>query len=249
VIELQAHQWDPVQPWAARTGGGVTVAIRRQLQGGEQGAGNRRRAWMHRHRWSRNGRRLLGSHHSALPRGRIIRETDSHDPGDRFASTWRHSQEPGTHKMAVILAIESHDPGTVTRSVSRDPARLAAPSDQSQHQRGLAKRGKDAEVHKRPASRPRSWRCSARRAATEAVACARNTALLMPYWGAPPFPMPRVVCCHSAPWQPKQLRPRRQITHEGLKQFGLQNRVRSLGSSRICRSVRSLTSMPKPARA
>ena len=48
------------------------------------------------------------------PRGRIIRETDSHDPGDRFASTWRHSHEPGTHKMAVILAIESHDPGTVT---------------------------------------------------------------------------------------------------------------------------------------
>jgi hypothetical protein len=29
--------WDPVQPWAARTGGGVTVAIP-QLQGGEQGA-------------------------------------------------------------------------------------------------------------------------------------------------------------------------------------------------------------------
>jgi hypothetical protein len=61
-----------------------------------------------------SGRRLLGNHHSASPRGRIIRETDSHDPGDKLASTWRHAHEPGTHKMVVILAIESHDPGTAT---------------------------------------------------------------------------------------------------------------------------------------
>ena len=95
--------WDPVQPWAARTGGGVTVAS--TAQGRRTGCWQPRRAWMHRHRWSRNGRRLLGSHHLASP-------PRSHYPGDKFApswrqfaSTWRHSHEPGTHKMAVILAI------------------------------------------------------------------------------------------------------------------------------------------------
>jgi hypothetical protein len=103
--------WDPVQPWAARAGGGVTVAIP-QLQGGEQGVGNRDALGC----IAIDGAGMrIGSHDSASPpRGRIILETDSHDPGDRFASTWRHSHEPGTHKMAVILAIESHDPGTVT---------------------------------------------------------------------------------------------------------------------------------------
>ena len=132
MIELQAHHGTPVQPWAARTGDGVTVAIP-QLQGGEQGAGNRNAlgaspsmeqecglaanpAHTPRERRARPVRLgIAGQPPFGLPpRGRIIRETDSHDPGDRFASTWRHSHEPGTHKMAVILAIESHDPGTVT---------------------------------------------------------------------------------------------------------------------------------------
>jgi hypothetical protein len=53
------------------------------------------------------GRRFRASHYACLPpRSRIIRETDSHNPGDRFASTWRHSQEPGTRQMADSRAFE-----------------------------------------------------------------------------------------------------------------------------------------------
>ena len=100
--------WDPVQPWAARTGDGVTVAIP-QLQGAEQGAGNRdalgciaidgagmrigSQSSSHATRTASPSLYDLaspGSHHSASPRavalsGRqicTILETDLHQPGD-----------------------------------------------------------------------------------------------------------------------------------------------------------------------
>jgi hypothetical protein len=87
---------------AARTGGGVTVAIP-QLQGGEQGAGNRDALGC----IAIDGAGMrIGSHHSASPRavalsGRQIRtilETDSHQPGDILMNQehtkWRLSGYP-----------------------------------------------------------------------------------------------------------------------------------------------------------
>jgi hypothetical protein len=95
VPALRRHfHWPPVEPWPAPP---------RHLGV----PGYRRSAvpirWRHKPRWP----------------SRIILATDSHDPGDRVASTRRLFSKPGTRRMADFTAIESHDPGTATSGEPR----------------------------------------------------------------------------------------------------------------------------------